>query len=70
MREVTKEVFFKHIGPENVHPRCEPDHAIWEIVGTRKVIGRSEPGYASPHGIAKRYWLTDEFANEKIGAAA
>jgi len=69
MREVSKEAFFKAIGgPENIHPRSERTESIWEVVGTRQQVGRSEPGYASPHGTPYRYWLTDDFAKRK-GAA-
>ncbi len=66
MIEVSKDVFYKAVGPENVHPRCERTETIWEIQHTRQRVGRSVPGYVNdrPDG-AKRYWLTDDFAARK-----
>ena len=62
MIEVTKDQFYRAIGPENVHPRPERECSVWEVVGTRRTIGRSEPGYASPYGTPRRYWLAADFA--------
>ncbi|SER28378.1 hypothetical protein SAMN05216548_11495 [Faunimonas pinastri] len=70
MIEVSSKAFFEAIGgPENIHPRSEPDHSAWEIVGTREVIGRSEPGYKCTPG-PKRYWLVERFASRVTEAAA
>lgn len=68
MIEVGKDQFYRAIsGPENIHPHSERDHSRWEIVGTRVVVGRSEPGYVGSGfpGRVQRYWLTDDFASKK-----
>uniref|UniRef100_A0AAU6W1T5 Uncharacterized protein n=1 Tax=Pseudomonas phage Touem01 TaxID=3138548 RepID=A0AAU6W1T5_9VIRU len=59
--EVSKETFFKVIGPLNVHPRSEPDHSRWEMLNNRQFVGRSEPGYKSAHGTPHRYWLEQSY---------
>lgn len=62
MLEVSRDVFFCAIGgPENIHPRSERDCSIWEIVHTRQIVGKSEPGYASPNGTPARYWIVPYF---------
>lgn len=55
MIEVTKDVFFKTVGPLDVHPRVdvatlkERKHVSnWEMNHTRKRVGRSIP---DSHGI-------------------
>jgi hypothetical protein len=46
MRQVTKEEFFKAVGPLNCHPRPGRRETLWEMLdGTRRVVGRSTPGY-------------------------
>ncbi|OAD82903.1 hypothetical protein ATN89_17630 [Comamonas thiooxydans] len=71
MVEVTKDQFFKAVGgPENIHPSSHPDHSSWEIVGTRTVVGRTEPGYKcrdkdGNYTSKKNFWLTKEFAARK-----
>lgn len=62
MVEVSKEEFFAMLGPLNVHPRCaSPDYTDWELQdGTRKMIGRSTPGWASPYGTQATYWVLDQ----------
>lgn len=65
MIEVTKETFFRAIGPENVHPFNERERTVWSIQDSRVLVGESTPGYASPPHTPHRYWLTDEFARRK-----
>lgn len=65
MIEVTKEQFYRAIGgPENIHPRSEREFTVWEVLHSRHVVGRSEPGYLEP-GRQKRYWLARDFAARK-----
>lgn len=46
MVAVTYEEFFATIGPLNVAPcTYDPNVTIWEVVTTRKVVGRSYPGW-------------------------
>ncbi len=46
MREVTREEFFKFIGPLNVHPCPEKQETRWVMQdGTRRVVGITTPGY-------------------------
>lgn len=60
--EVSKDKFFKAVGgPENIHPRSEPDHSAWEVVGSRELVGRTTPGYKNGRGQKCRYFLTDRF---------
>lgn len=62
MIEVSKERFFQAIGaPLNVHPRSEKHVTHWEEVGTRRLIGQSEPGYLEP-GKPKKWFLAEDFA--------
>lgn len=63
MIEVSKEEFFRIIGPMNVHPRSEPECSIWENLNTRAVIGRSEPGFRSPTGKQSRYWVDEKYGS-------
>jgi hypothetical protein len=63
MIEVTKEKFFKVIGPMSVHPRPEPECSMWESLNTREIVGKSEPGYKSRFGTPHRYWLKEGFAS-------
>lgn len=58
MREVTKKEFFATVGQLNVHPRPERDRTFWEIVGTRKLVGESTPGYLNPQEPS-RYYVAD-----------
>lgn len=67
MIEVTKEQFFGTVGLLNVRPRPERDHSAWEMVSTRELVGRTEPGYMcrdkdGHYTSEKRYWVTDRFA--------
>lgn len=57
MRPVSKEEFFKAMGPLNVHPKPERDVTHWELPNRRRV-GRSEPGW-NPDGKPARYFLPD-----------
>ena len=57
MTEVSKETFFRTIGPLDAHPRNEREHTIWEDQRSRMVVGRSEPGYSNTASAPKRYWL-------------
>lgn len=64
MLEVTKEQFFAAVGHLNVHPRPERDHSAWEMVKTRELIGRTEPGYMcrdknGRYTTENRYWVVD-----------
>ena len=49
-KEVTKDEFFAAIGPKDVHPSTEKaDVTLWRLQDTtRKVIGRSFPGWKNP----------------------
>lgn len=40
MIEVSKEQFFKVIGPVNVHPRPERSYTEWASLNTRQLVGR------------------------------
>lgn len=62
MIELSKEDFFRIIGPMNVHPRSEPECSFWENLNTREVVGRSEPGFRAPTGKKSRYWVSDKYA--------
>lgn len=63
MREVSKEAFFRTIGPMNVHPRAERDRSDWIDQTTHRVIGRSTPGYFWDGPMpAPRYFLAPELA--------
>lgn len=62
-KEVTKEEFFKVIGPLNVHPRTNGKfrgllESTWEMCdGSRRLVGvTSEDCTTRPHG-QKRYFL-------------
>ena len=60
MKEVTKDEFYRAISPLNVHPRALEDRSDWELQdGSRRLVGRTEPGYRSPYGTAKRYFLME-----------
>jgi len=41
---VSKEEFYAFMGPQNVHPRAEPDCSMWETP-SRQLLGISRPGY-------------------------
>lgn len=45
MRTVTKEAFYRIMGPLNVHPRSERDRSEWIDQRTGDVLGISKPGY-------------------------
>lgn len=67
MIEVTKEHFFATVGKLNVHPRSERDYSAWEMVNTRELVGRTEPGYMcrdkdGRYTTEKRYWVIDRLA--------
>ena len=59
MIEVTKEAFFKVMGPLNVNPHSERDVTLWKLADSRRIIGRSEPGYIDAMR-QKRWWLIEE----------
>lgn len=61
MVEVTEAKFFAVMGPRDVHPRPTEDCSIWETPN-RTVLGRSEPGYKSPTGKPKRFFLASDLA--------
>ena len=42
--EVSRDDFYRAIGPINVHPRTERDASYWEAPN-RELIGKSTPGY-------------------------
>ena len=65
MIEVSEDQFYKAIGPENVHPTPHPYHSEWRSLSTHAVVGRSEPGYKSPYGTPRRYWLEEQFSARK-----
>lgn len=66
MIEVTKDTFFKAVGgPENIHPRPEPDQSVWTNLSTHQQVGKSTPGYKGNTGVTKRYYLTEAFAASK-----
>lgn len=66
MIDVSKGDFFRAIGgPENIHPRCERDRSVWEVVGARNVVGITTPGYVTRPGELARYMLDREFAARK-----
>lgn len=58
MREVTKAEFFATVGQLDAHPNCSlsTEYSVWEIRGTRQVVGRSYPGWKNP-GEPKRYFV-------------
>ena len=67
MVEVTREQFFATVGLLNVHPRPERDYSAWEMVSTRELVGRTEPGYMcrdkdGHYTEKKRYWVIDRLA--------
>ena len=59
MIEVSKEQFFKVVGPMNVGPRSEREYTEWASITTRQVIGRSSPGYINNGIKPGRYWLEE-----------
>lgn len=63
--EVSQEQFFKAIGPENVGPSAFEYHSEWKNLSTHAVVGRTEPGYKSPYGTLRRYWLDEQFAKHR-----
>lgn len=63
--EVSEEQFYKAIGPENVGPSAFEYHGEWKSLSTHAVVGRTEPGYKSPYGTPRRYWLEKQFAARK-----
>lgn len=66
MIEVTKDKFFSAVGgPEDIHPSALVDCSVWKNARTDEIVGKSEPGYASPHGTPKKYFLTTSFAMAK-----
>jgi hypothetical protein len=67
MIEVTQATFFKAIGgPENIHPRAEPDQSVWINLATHQQVGKTTPGYKGNNtGVSKRYYLTEAFAAAK-----
>lgn len=65
MVEVSEAQFFKAIGgPENIHPRAEPDASIWEIVGRREVVGKTVPGYKGGGLVKRQYFLIQPYAEQ------
>jgi hypothetical protein len=56
--EVTKEKFFQVIGPRNIHPRNEKERSVWEVIGSRRIVGISTPGYMEQG--RKAYYLVAE----------
>lgn len=60
--EVTKEEFFKVMGPLNVHPSLSnPDYTSWEMLGSRIVVGRSLPGWKeSGNPNVQKVWMLTE----------
>ena len=64
MVEVSKARFYKAIGgPENIHPRAEPDASIWEVVGRREVVGKTVPGYKGGSSVRRQYFLIQPYAD-------
>lgn len=61
MVEVNEKRFFAVMGTCDVHPRATPDCSIWETP-SREILGRSEPGYKSPTGKTKRFFLRADLA--------
>jgi hypothetical protein len=57
LTEVIKAEFYAYMNPRNVCPRSEHDHSEWIDQRTYRILGKSEPGYASPHGTPERYFL-------------
>ena len=57
MREVSRDEFFRAVGPQDVHPQSGPDEIIWERRPGRIVVGRSTPGYLCRG--PKAYFLQD-----------
>ncbi|WP_186157929.1 hypothetical protein [Burkholderia gladioli] len=64
MVEVSKEQFYAAMGPQDVHPRAEPDRSIWETP-RRDLLGISMPGYASSYGTPERYFVVDRLAKAR-----
>lgn len=58
-KEVTQEEFYATVGQMNVNPHSERNHTDWVEQYTRKLLGKSEPGYVFP-GAPKRYWVAEE----------
>lgn len=42
--EVSRDDFYRAVGPLNVHPRAEREASYWETPN-RDLIGKSTPGY-------------------------
>lgn len=62
MKQVTKHEFFAAIGGLNVHPHSLPDRSDWETQdGSRRLVGRTYPGWRHRHGEAESYYLEDAF---------
>lgn len=62
MRKVTKDEFYDVMGPLNVHTNHDsPDFTLWEMAYTRKVVGRTEPGWrlSGDPRYPKTYMLAD-----------
>jgi hypothetical protein len=57
LRRVTKAEFFATVGPLNVHPRPERDAIYWEDQRTRRLVGRSLPGYLNGSSCEPSYFL-------------
>lgn len=64
MIEVSRDAFFRTIGPMNVHPRAERDRSDWVDQTTHRTIGRTEPGYiwTQPVKPETRFFLAPELA--------
>lgn len=54
-KEVSKEEFFKFMGPKDVHPcPTHPNYSTWKYVGSGIIVGFSYPGWKNP-GDPEKY---------------
>jgi hypothetical protein len=62
VRKVTKDEFYDAMGPLNVYPcNSHPDYTTWEMANSRKIVGRTEPGWrlGGDPRFPKVYMLAD-----------
>lgn len=61
--DVSKEVFFKYIGPRNISPYSTSDMTLWTDEN-RSTVGVSTPGWKDPAG-EHSYQLRKEYKDVK-----
>ena len=64
MKEVSKAEFYRAIYGDNlnVHPFSGRNSTTWHYMSggyqTSRIFGRTDGGYAAPHGHVERYWIS------------